>query len=81
MARLVLAWAIIVASVPIGLLPGPGGVFVFAFGAALLLRHSHRAKRLYVVAGRRWPKLGRLLDRALRRRSRARRIDSVPALP
>lgn len=83
--RLALGWVLIVASVPVGLLPGPGGIFVFAAGAALLLRHSTGAKRLYVRLGRRWPRLRHTLDRALRRPRRqpqpANRIDSPVTLP
>jgi hypothetical protein len=79
MIRVVVAWIIIALSVPVGVLPGPGGIFVFAFGAALLLRHSLKAKRLYVTAEHRWPKLGRFLNKALRRGPRPR-IDSAAAL-
>ncbi len=42
----------------VGMLPGPGGVFVFAAGAALILRNSAWARRRYVWAKKRWPKLG-----------------------
>lgn len=66
-------WLIIILSPAVGILPGPGGVFVFAAGAALVLETSPRAKRWYVRAKRRWPKLGAWVDWGLRRRSERRR--------
>ncbi len=65
-----LGWILIALAPVVGVLPGPGGIFVFAAGAALLIRHSHWAKRLYVRIKRRWPRLGRLTDRAMRRGKR-----------
>jgi hypothetical protein len=64
----------------VGILPGPGGVFLVAGGAALILRTSPWAKRLYVRAKRRWPRFGRLVDRALRRPSARRRRERDGAL-
>ncbi len=57
----------------IGLLPGPGGIFVFAAGVGLLLEASIWAKRVYVRMKRRWPKVGEWTDWGLRRRSYRRR--------
>ena len=57
----------------IGVLPGPGGVFVFAAGAALVLKYSQWAKRLYVRLRRRYPKGAAWADWALRRPSPKRR--------
>jgi hypothetical protein len=62
-----LGWLLIVGSPLVGILPGPGGIFVFAAGAALLIRNSHWAKRRYVMMKRRWPRLGRHTDRMMRR--------------
>jgi hypothetical protein len=45
----------------VGVLPGPGGVFVFAAGAALVLKYSQWGKRLYVRLNRRFPKAVRLV--------------------
>lgn len=59
----------------VGVLPGPGGIFLVAGGAALILRTSPWAKRGYVRAKRRWPRLGGLVDRALRRTSARRRRE------
>lgn len=56
-----------------GALPGPGGVFVFAAGMALVLKNSTMAKRLYVRFKLRWPRLGAWGDWALRRESHRRR--------
>jgi hypothetical protein len=72
-AILATGWVLILLSVPVGLLPGPGGVFVAAAGFALILQTSAWAKRAYVRMKRRWPRLGGVVDRALRRRSAARR--------
>jgi hypothetical protein len=54
-------------------LPGPGGVFFIAPGAALILKTSMWAKRRYVRFKRWQPKAGRWTDWALRRRSAKRR--------
>lgn len=64
---------LVLASPAIGLLPGPGGIFVFAAGLALILQASAWAKRVYVRAKRRWPRVGAWLDWGLRRRSAQRR--------
>jgi hypothetical protein len=62
-----LGWLLIVLTPIIGALPGPGGVFVFAGGAALLLKNSNWVKRAYVRYTRRYPSHGRLADKVLRR--------------
>jgi len=54
-------------------LPGPGGIFFFAGGLILILRNSRLARRKFVVAKRRWPRIGNLLDRTMRRGSALRR--------
>jgi len=69
-----LGWLLIVAAIPVGILPGPGGVFVFAAGLALVLETSPWAKRIYARAGKRWPRLGGWMDWGLRRPSAKRRI-------
>jgi hypothetical protein len=70
---LVAGWFLIVLSGLIGPLPGPGGILVFAAGAALVLRNSAWAKRRYVHLKRRWPRFGHLCDRVMRRSSALRR--------
>ncbi len=63
-----------IAAIPVGALPGPGGVFVFAIGLAMVLRTSMWAKRHYVRFKRSRPKAGGWADWALRRRSARRRL-------
>ena len=57
----------------VGVLPGPGGVFVLALGLAMVLRTSHWARRRYVKFKRWQPKAGRWTDWGLRRQSALRR--------
>ncbi len=63
----------IVVSPVVGVLPGPGGLFVFAFGLALCLRTSRWARRQYVRFKRWQPEAGRWADLGLRRKSAMRR--------
>jgi hypothetical protein len=72
-ALTVLGVLIIIISPIIGAIPGPGGVFVFAAGLALLLQNAHWAKRGYARLKRRWPRFGHYADMGLRRASAARR--------
>ena len=70
-------WVLVLVITPIvGVLPGPGGIFIFAFGAALLLKNSNWVKRAYVRHSRRHPGHARFGDKVLRRpkapRGRAR---------
>jgi hypothetical protein len=64
---------LMIAAIPVGALPGPGGVFVFAIGLAMVLKTSMWAKRRYVRFKRKQPKIGRWADWGLRRRSARRR--------
>jgi hypothetical protein len=64
---------LMIAAIPVGALPGPGGIFVFAAGLALVLKTSMWAKRRYVRFKRQRPKAGRWADWGLRRRSALRR--------
>jgi hypothetical protein len=76
LAWMALGWLLIVGSPFVGVIPGPGGIIVFAAGAALLIRNSCWAKRHYVRLKRRWPKLGRAADKVMRRSKRpAEAID------
>ena len=59
-----------------GVVPGAGGIFVFAIGLAMVLRTSMWAKRHYVKFKRWQPKAGRWVDWGLRRRS-ARRREAI----
>ncbi len=57
----------------VGILPGPGGLFVAAAGLTLILRNSRWAKRWYVRFKRWQPKAGGWFDWGLRRKSARRR--------
>ena len=64
---------LVIASPVVGAIPGPGGIFVFAAGLALMLQNSLWAKKRFVQAKRRWPRFGHYADMGLRRPSAARR--------
>lgn len=64
---------LIAVSPVLGALPGPGGIFVFALGLAMVLKTSRWARRRYVKFKRWQPKAGRWTDWGLRRKSAARR--------
>lgn len=64
---------LIIVGIIVAPLPGPGGVFFIAPGAALILKTSMWAKRRYVRFKRWQPKAGRWTDWALQRRSAKRR--------
>ena len=59
-----------------GIIPGPGGIFVFALGLAMVLKTSMWAKRHYVRLKNKQPKMGRWADWGLRRAS-ARRREAI----
>lgn len=60
----------------VGVIPGPGGVLVFAFGLGLVLKYSEWAKRQYVRFKRAHPNKGRWADWGMRRSS-ARRREAI----
>ena len=66
---------LIIIGIIISPLPGPGGIFFIAPGAALILKTSMWAKRRYVKFKRWQPKAGRWTDWALKRRSAKRREE------
>lgn len=66
---------IILVSPIVGVIPGPGGVFVFAAGLVLVLQNSRWAKGHFARIKRRWPRFGHYADMALRRRSARRRRE------
>ncbi len=78
-AALLLGYAMIILSAFVGPLPGPGGIFVFAFGLGLVLRNSAWARRRYVHFKRRFPKPGTWADWGLRRKSAKRRDEIAKA--
>ena len=59
----------------VGIIPGPGGVVVFAFGIGLILKYSPWAKRQYVKFKKSHPNKGRWTDWSLRRESAKRREE------
>lgn len=67
---------LILLSPVVGALPGPGGIFVFAFGLAMVLRTSGWARRRYVEFKKWQPQAGRWTDWGLRRKS-ARRRETI----
>ena len=72
-ALFLLGIVLIIVSPLVGAIPGPGGVFVFAAGLALILQNSEWAKRQYVKFKRRHPNKGRWADWGMRRTSARRR--------
>jgi hypothetical protein len=64
---------LVIVTPAVAIVPGPGGVFVFAAGLAMMLKNSTWAKRVYVRFKRRWPKSGDWCDWGLRRSSYKRR--------
>ena len=69
----VLGVLLMIGSPAVGVIPGPGGIIVFAAGLALVLRYSQWAKRQYVKFKRSHPKKGAWADWGLRRQSHKRR--------
>ena len=67
-------WVLIVTAPLVGIIPGPGGVIVFAAGAGLVLKYSGWAKRKYVALKRRHPSKGAWADWGMRRKSAQRRL-------
>jgi hypothetical protein len=74
---LVLGCLLMLAAPLAGLLPGPGGIFVFAIGLGLALRNSIWAKRRYVSFKKQQPKIGGWADWGMRRPSAKRRGDAA----
>jgi hypothetical protein len=68
---------IVVVTPLVGPIPGPGGVFTFGAGLALVLQNSEWAKRLYVRFKRRHPNKGRWADWGMRRTSARRREERL----
>ena len=64
---------VMAASPLVGVIPGPGGIFVFAAGLVLVLHNSVWARGQFVRLKRRFPRFGHYADMALRRRSFRRR--------
>jgi hypothetical protein len=79
-AMLVLGIVLVLLAPVVGVLPGPGGIFVFAGGLILVLRASRWARLRWARLKRRFPRLGHLADRVMRRPSALRRHARDQAL-
>lgn len=83
LALLVIGGLLVVISPFVGIIPGPGGIPIFVLGLALMLKNSAWARRAFVRAAKRWPKIGQIADMGLRRPSPKRRKarDAARAAP
>ena len=66
---------LVIISPLLGALPGPGGVIVFGLGLGMMLKTSMWAKRRYVRFKKWQPKIARLTDWGLMRKSPKRRAE------
>ena len=66
---------LVIISPLLGALPGPGGVIVFGLGLGMMLKTSMWAKRHYVRFKKWQPKIARLTDWGLMRKSPKRRAE------
>ena len=73
MTKLLTGMLLLLATPIVGLLPGPGGIVLFAAGMTLLLQNSRWVRRRYVRFKRWHPGAGRWADWGLRRPSARRR--------
>ena len=83
LVRQILFWTgvvLVIVSPLVGIVPGPGGVVVFAAGAGLMLKNSRWAKRQYARFKRRHPNKGAWTDWSMRRPSQRRRAERDKAL-
>jgi predicted membrane chloride channel (bestrophin family) len=62
-----LGGVIVLAGILVAPLPGPGGIPVIALGLVVVLRNSYKAKRWFLRAQRRWPKVVHPIRRLMRR--------------
>jgi hypothetical protein len=58
--------------------PGPFGTVVFAFGFALVLRNSFWARRRYVRYSRKFPRVQKMINFGLRRKSKRKPVAEAP---
>jgi len=71
---------LVVVTPVVAILPGPAGTMAFAGGMVLILRNSATARRRWARAKRRYPRVGGLIDRMMRRGSALRRHARDKAL-
>ncbi len=67
LALMVLGMVIMIAGIPLALLPGHIGVVLFAVGLVIVLRNSFSARRTFIKAQRRHPKIVFPIRRLIRR--------------
>lgn len=79
-ALLVTGLVLLAAAPLVGVLPGPGGVFLAAAGIVLVLRNSRWARRRFVRLKAQWPRAGDFIDRILIRGSAKRRRQRAKSL-
>ena len=82
MKRLAMFWGgafLVIISPLVGVIPGPGGIVVFAAGFGLMLRGSRWVKKKYARFKRRHPKKGDWADFGLQRGSYKRRQARLKA--
>jgi predicted membrane metal-binding protein len=79
-ALLVTGIVLLAAAPLVGMVPGPGGVFLAAAGIILILRNSRWARRRFVRLKARWPRVGGFIDRILIRGSAKRRRQRAKGL-
>jgi hypothetical protein len=78
---LLITGVLLIAATPlVGIIPGPGGIFVFAAGLVLVLQNSKWARRRFARLKKRWPRFGHYSDMALRRRSFRKRQQRAKEL-
>jgi Flp pilus assembly protein TadB len=79
-ALLVTGLVLLAAAPLVGVVPGPGGVFLAAAGIILILRNSRWARRRFVRLKAQWPRAGDFIDRILVRGSAKRRRQRAKAV-
>lgn len=79
-ALLVTGLVLLAAAPLVGVIPGPGGVFLAAAGIVLILRNSRWARRRFVRLKAQWPRAGDFIDRILIRGSAKRRRQRAKSL-
>jgi len=80
--RLAMFWGgifLVIISPLVGVIPGPGGIIVFAAGFGLMLRGSRWVKKRYARFKRKNPKKGEWVDFGLQRASYKRRQARLKA--
>lgn len=80
LSLLVTGFTLLAASPLVGVIPGPGGVFLAAAGIVLILRNSRWARRRFVRLKAQWPRAGDFIDRILIRGSAKRRRQRAKSL-